>query len=851
MQHLCTIFVQIGICNGSVKIVKWTRDDPFPHLGRCVGVDTETELITETCKVPNLVVLGVFDPAHMTCYIIGWRDATAFMTKLCTYDIEQRYFNIGFDESVLDAQDDEQSVLLAADQNRIVDIGVRIHLAALATIGHIPGDLYTLAGCVKHYTGYKLDKGDGTEDSARLSFKRYNEDGTDYELTDEQIRYLPLDCISTWLLGEYVKHQPTEEVHTKGAIVLYHMQSKGIRIDRDVHSSLSKMLYEARDKYRNELLLYGFPDPYKDAVKEAEEVKELFLVTYRNLIKLCTKLPEEALLNWRTENLVPCKLQLRLYICYLWNMADSVEDIQEGLGWISLIGRIKRKTLRKSERSIYDTLCENFGILAIDNAKRGIVLLVYVAKLMESYVNQYTCGDALKSGFDFNKANEYAGAYIDEHPDWLSTSKPMGPKKFFQEHVQELLDAHPSLELDRTEKNKEYKLTLKDMWRLEDANIEDKFLTVYTNFKHADKYISTYLNPADIKEDGRVHPRFTNLLRTGRTSCSKPNIQNLPARDQLYPIRNAYCADEGMILCATDFSFIELVSFAESCLQRFGFSVMADIINAGVDPHRWFAGIRDGLIDKDTSFLQHPEAVEELNKFLEEKVTKASRQKAKAANFGLPGGMSAKRFMITCREQDIPINLDEAAQIRDKWISTFTEMKYHTNPEKIVTPFNTFDQYKQKAKYGYDQEDEEEEYEDEYKGDRYVARLINGMVRTDCSYCAAMNTQFQGLTAYGLKLAMWNLVMAGFLPRMVLEVHDEVLYNLYPEEVKTFVPIVEKCMIDGMRIATPHVKVSVATSCMLHWDKEAIETSSLLWDAQGRPIINEPEFVKLIKAKAS
>jgi len=96
-----------------------------------------------------------------------------------------------------------------------------------------------------------------------------------------------------------------------------------------------------------------------------------------------------------------------------------------------------------------------------------------------------------------------------------------------------------------------------------------------------------------------------------------------------------FTAPPGTILCATDFSFVELVNLAQSCLDRFGHSKMADIINAHVDPHRWFAGVRDGIINSDTEFTKDPEKVEEMNKLLEATVTKEARQHSKAANFNL------------------------------------------------------------------------------------------------------------------------------------------------------------------------------------------------------------------------
>lgn len=95
-----------------------------------------------------------------------------------------------------------------------------------------------------------------------------------------------------------------------------------------------------------------------------------------------------------------------------------------------------------------------------------------------------------------------------------------------------------------------------------------------------------------------------------------------------------YIPPEGMVLCATDFSFVELLALAESCYVRFGFSSLGDIINAGIDPHRWFAGVRDGLISNDTAFTKDPKAVEEMEAFLEANISKKARQDAKAANFG-------------------------------------------------------------------------------------------------------------------------------------------------------------------------------------------------------------------------
>lgn len=95
-------------------------------------------------------------------------------------------------------------------------------------------------------------------------------------------------------------------------------------------------------------------------------------------------------------------------------------------------------------------------------------------------------------------------------------------------------------------------------------------------------------------------------------------------------------------------------------------------------------------------------------------------------------------------------------------------------------------------------------------------------------------------------MAMWNLAKAGYLPRLVNMIHDEVVYLLYPEELDTCIPEIERLMIAGMKMATPDVKVGVETSCMYHWDKDACEYTKLEKDADGRYIIPESDFVNRV-----
>jgi DNA polymerase I-like protein with 3'-5' exonuclease and polymerase domains len=89
-------------------------------------------------------------------------------------------------------------------------------------------------------------------------------------------------------------------------------------------------------------------------------------------------------------------------------------------------------------------------------------------------------------------------------------------------------------------------------------------------------------------QDGRIHPHYQLLKRSGRTSCRNPNVQQIP-RDG--PLRSAFVASPGYLLLAVDYAFLELRTFAATALHRYGWSDMAEIIKAGVDPHAHTAAL--------------------------------------------------------------------------------------------------------------------------------------------------------------------------------------------------------------------------------------------------------------------
>lgn len=514
-----------------ISVVQWFAGDPFPTLGESVGVDTETKLITDTVLAPPLVVLGVYDDMSKTCYISYWgEDATAFMRELCARNIQQRYFNLGFDEMVLDDHDQEKPLIHAIDMGRVRDMQMRIHLHAIATIGYIPYNWYSLADCSHKFLGVVLDKGDPNdlENSARLTFRRHNDDGSRYVITEEQAIYLAYDCYTTWALGEKVPEQPTEVQHTKGMCVLANIARNGIQVDRRVFDALTKKLTTDRDEYRKELLAYGFPDPDSDE-SPAETARKMFC---EQLGKFCAVSQIEDCRTY-AENpdtgesvfVLPGKQKLRRMLVFMSYYAGDPTKLDDLVNAVhALYSDPKAEVpLRKAEAQQYDQLCEDHSLIPFDTSRRGCVMVFLVAKLLEAFVSQAASATLMTSGFDFKAAIVTASEYLDDHPEYTSNVPVVGPRKFFQQHVQKLIEDNPGLVLETTPKSGDVKLTLKDMWRLEDRGISDKFLTAYTGFNHCVKYLSTYLNASYIKEDSRVHARFVNIMRTGRTSCRAPS----------------------------------------------------------------------------------------------------------------------------------------------------------------------------------------------------------------------------------------------------------------------------------------------------------------------------------------
>lgn len=279
------------------------------------------------------------------------------------------------------------------------------------------------------------------------------------------------------------------------------------------------------------------------------------------------------------------------------------------------------------------------------------------------------------------------------------------------------------------------------------------------------KLLSTYLtalpqaiNPAT----GRVHTTYNQTVTaTGRISSSNPNLQNIPVRDdEGREIRRAFIASEGRQFFSADYSQIELRLVADFA----GEQTMTEAFREGKDIHAITASRIYGVP-------------------LEE-VTVDQRRHAKTANFGILYGISA--FGLASR---LGISRAAAKELIDGYFNTFPAIRDYMDRAVedarrdgvVRTAF----------------------------GRRRFLPDINSKNPVVRGYAErnAINAPIQGTAADIIKKAMVDIARelrdGGFKTRMIMQVHDELNFDVVPEELDAVRGIVERCMQGAYSGAVP------------------------------------------------
>lgn len=298
------------------------------------------------------------------------------------------------------------------------------------------------------------------------------------------------------------------------------------------------------------------------------------------------------------------------------------------------------------------------------------------------------------------------------------------------------------------------------------------------NYRGMKKLLSTYIDalPKLINpRTGHIHTSFNQALTaTGRLSSSDPNLQNIPVRtDDGKEIRKCFIPEDGCLFFSADYSQIELRIMAHLSEDE----NMMEAFREGHDIHRATAA-KIWHVDID-------------------KVTDAQRKKAKQANFGIIYGITTYGL---AQRMDIPNG--EAKELIEGYFRTFPKVQAYMEQAKEVA----------RAK-GY--------AETLFHRRRYLAD-INSRNATVRGFAErnAINAPIQGTEADIIKVAMvriWErFKKEGIRSKMILQVHDELNFSVFPEEREQ----VERIVIEEMQNAYP---LNVPLTADAGWGKNWLE----------------------------
>lgn len=317
------------------------------------------------------------------------------------------------------------------------------------------------------------------------------------------------------------------------------------------------------------------------------------------------------------------------------------------------------------------------------------------------------------------------------------------------------------LKLPGAKKNKNgYATDIDVLKKLTEYPIINKIL----EYRALAKLYSTYIDGiiSTIREDGKIHTIYTQTLtRTGRLSSIEPNLQNIPMRSEYGRlIRNAFIPEDNSVILSSDYSQIELRVFAH-------LSGVNDLINAfkeGVDIHT--------------------KTAMDIFKVPMEGVTKNMRRQAKAVNFGILYGISSYGLA-----EDIGIPVKEAKEFINKYFETYPGVKDYMDKEIDEAKRNGYVKTIMNRK----------RVIEELKSSNYMVRSMGERM--------ALNTPVQGSASDILKKAMVEISdifeKENIKSKMLLQVHDELIFNVYNDEIDKVKDIVYNTMTKVFELKVP------------------------------------------------
>lgn len=338
----------------------------------------------------------------------------------------------------------------------------------------------------------------------------------------------------------------------------------------------------------------------------------------------------------------------------------------------------------------------------------------------------------------------------------------------------------------------------------------DPILEVYSSYTSLAKTVSNDLPMLRAGVRMPVHTRFDELIKTGRTSSSKPNVQNVR---RLPGIRECFAPRPGHVFIDTDFAMLELHTLAQVCFWKLGFSTLGEALKAGKDPHLMIAA-RIENVDYDTA---------KARKEAGDGVIDNSRTAGKGLNFGAAGGLSAATFVVYAwTNYRVRLTLERSKELlalyHETWVEIPTYFKWvKSNKDpysvKIVVDKKT-GLPRETCWYN-------------------IEQPWSGRLRAHAAYCEACNSPFQGLGADVAKLALWLVWKATmglselgeadplFGCHMVNFVHDSIMTEVEEARAHAAAMRQKQLMEVAGRLVLPDVPVKSDALVTRQWSKKA------------------------------
>ena len=296
--------------------------------------------------------------------------------------------------------------------------------------------------------------------------------------------------------------------------------------------------------------------------------------------------------------------------------------------------------------------------------------------------------------------------------------------------------------------------------------VEYPIVRLILEYRLLNKLYTTYLEGIlnTVSSDGKIHTIYTQAItRTGRLSSIEPNLQNIPVRNEFGKlIRKAFVPENDSLILSSDYSQIELRIFAH-------LAKVDELINA-------FKNNMD----------IHTKTAMDIFKVTKENVTKDMRRQAKAVNFGILYGISP--FGLA---EDIGISPKEAKKFIETYLETYPGIKDYMNKEIEEAHKNGYVLTIMNRKRTIE----------ELTSSNYMQRSMGERM--------ALNTPIQGSSADILKKAMIEIDEAFTKEKiestMLLQVHDELIFNVKNNELAKVKEIVKNIMENTIKLSVPLV----------------------------------------------